>query len=186
MKTHLLILFIAMITSSIISGQGISIGEKAPVISAVADDGSTWNMNDYLGKDYIVVYFFPGAMTSGCTKQACAYRDRREDLQSIDAVVVGISGDKPENMSLFKKVENLNFPLLSDENGDIARKYGVPMGEGGAIKRSVEGKEYDLVRDISIKRWTFVIGKDGKVIYKNESVDPEKDSQEVIDFLKKQ
>jgi peroxiredoxin Q/BCP len=182
MKTNILILAI-MIISSVISGQGVSIGDKAPLIRAKADDGSTWDMRNVIGKDNIVLYFFPGALTSGCTKQACAYRDHKEDLQSVNAIVVGVSGDSRENMKIFKMTENLNFPLLSDEKGDIARLYGVPVGEGGSVKRTVEGKEYELSRDISIKRWTFIIDKEGKVIYKNESVNPEKDTQEVIDFL---
>lgn len=184
MKTFLLILS-TMISSTVISGQGISIGDKAPVITGTADDGSVWNMNSVLGKDNIVLYFFPGALTSGCTKQACAYRDHKEDLNSVDATVVGVSGDSPENLRIFKMSENLNFPLLSDEKGEIARQYGVPVGQGGSVRKSVEGNEYELFRDISIKRWTFIIDKEGKVIYKNESVNPEKDAEEIIEFLKK-
>jgi thioredoxin-dependent peroxiredoxin len=124
-------------------------------------------------------------MTSGCTKQACSYRDHREDLVSANAIVVGISGDKIENLKLFRQAENLNFPLLSDEKGNIAKSFGVPVGEGASIKRTVEGIEHELTRDITIKRWTFIAGKDGKVIYKNETVNPEKDSEEVLDFLSK-
>jgi peroxiredoxin Q/BCP len=184
MKLHFLITALFMSASTILSSQGVSVGDKAPVIKSTTDDGSTWDMDNYLGKDYIVVYFYPGAMTSGCTKQACSYRDRKDELQATGAVVVGISSDNPENLRLFRKAENLNFPLISDSNGELAKKYGVPLGSGGAIKRTVEGKEFDLVRDFSEKRWTFIIGKDGKVIYKNDSVDPEKDSEEVIAFLK--
>lgn len=184
MKAFHIITGLIMITSAALSGQGVTVGEKAPLIRAKTDDGSTWDMNKFLGKNYIVVYFYPGAMTTGCTKQACSYRDHKDDLQTTGAVVVGISGDKDENLRLFRKAENLNFPLISDTKGEIAKLYGVPLGTGGSIKRTVEGKEYELVRDISEKRWTFVIGKDGKIIYKNESVDPEKDSQEVLAFLK--
>ena len=130
--------------------------------------------------------FFPGAMTTGCTKQACSYRDHLSDLASADAIVVGISGDKTENLKLFRQAENLNFPLLSDEKGNIAKSFGVPIGEGGSIKRTVEGTEHELVRDITIKRWTFIVGKDGKIIYKNEAVNPEKDSEEILAFLRMQ
>lgn len=175
-----------MSASAILSAQGVSVGDKAPVITAKTDDGSTWDMNNYLGKNYIVVYFYPGAMTSGCTKQACSYRDHKDELQTTGAVVVGISSDNPENLRLFRKAENLNFPLISDSKGELAKSYGVPLGSGGEIKRTVEGKDYDLVREFSEKRWTFIIGKDGKIIYKNDSVDPEKDSGEVIAFLKNQ
>ena len=166
--------------------QGIAVGDKAPGFSARADDGSTWDIRKHLGKDYIVVYFYPAAMTGGCTKQACSYRDHSEDLKLADAVVVGISGDKVENLKLFKQAENLNFTLLSDEKGDIAKAYGVPAGEGGAIKRTVAGEEHELVRGVTAKRWTFIIGKDRKIIYRNDTVNAEKDTEEVLNFLKLQ
>lgn len=166
--------------------QALSVGDKAPQFEAKADNGSTWNVRDFLGEKFIVVYFYPGAMTGGCTKQACAYRDHRDDLQQAGVEVVGISGDKVESLKLFKKAENLNFTLLSDEKGTIAKAFGVPTGAGGAIKRTVEGTEYELVRELSTKRWTFIIGKNKKIIYKNESVNAEKDTEEVLNFLKQQ
>jgi len=166
--------------------QGVAIGENSPEFKAPADDGSTWKINNYLGKNYIVVYFYPAAMTGGCTKQACAYRDSRDLLQSAGVVVVGISGDKVENLKLFKQAENLNFTLLSDEKGEIAKAFGVPAGAGGAIKRTVEGSEHELVRGVTTKRWTFIVGKDMKIIYKNESVNAEKDTEEVLNFIKLQ
>lgn len=168
------------------SQQGISVGDRVPRFKATADDGSTWNINDHLGKDYLVVYFFPGAMTSGCTKQACAYRDNKQNLASAGINVVGISSDKPENLKLFKKAENLNFTMLSDEKGDIARLFGVPTGQGGSITRTVDGKDYNLTRDFSEKRWTFIVDRDGKIVYKNDAVDPEKDSEQVLSFIKQQ
>lgn len=179
-------LILILISASMNGQQGLSVGDKAPEFKAVADDGITWDVNKFLGKKNIVVYFYPGAMTGGCTKQACSYRDHRDDLQSANVEVVGISSDKIESLKLFKKAENLNFTLLSDEKGHIAKAFGVPVGEGATIKRTVDGVEHELVRDISIKRWTFVIGKDKKIIYKNDSVNAEKDTEEVLDFLKLQ
>ena len=167
-----------------ISQQGVEIGDKAPDFTAAADDGSKWNLKDHIGKDYIVVYFFPGAMTTGCTKQACSYRDRQKDLQAEDVTVVGISGDKVDNLKLFKKAENLNFPLLSDTNGEIARLFGVPVGAGSTFKKVIDGNEFEITRELSAKRWTFIIGKDGKIIYKNDAVNAEKDSEEVLNFIK--
>jgi thioredoxin-dependent peroxiredoxin len=168
-----------------VSGQKVlSVGDKVPVFKATADDGTTWDIRKFLGKEYIVVYFYPGAMTGGCTKQACSYRDHLSSLDSVNAVVVGISADKVENLKLFRQAENLNFTLLSDEKGDIANKFGVPLGAGGSIKRTVAGVEHELVRDLSTKRWTFIVDKDGKIIYKNESVIPDKDPEEVLSFLK--
>lgn len=187
MKERIGIILISMLASSSIYGQkNISVGDKVPLFKATADDGSTWDISKYIGKDFIVIYFYPGAMTGGCTKQACAYRDHHEELASANAIVVGISSDNIENLKLFKQAENLNFPLLSDESGNIAESFGVPLGEGGSIKRTVGGVEHELVRDISIKRWTFIAGKDGKIIYKNDAVDAEKDSEEVLNFLSSQ
>ncbi|HBH82432.1 MAG: hypothetical protein A2X05_06745 [Bacteroidetes bacterium GWE2_41_25] len=187
MKAILNLFAIFIFTSFTLTGQqGLAIGDKAPEFVALADDGSTWDISNFLGKNYIVVYFYPAAMTGGCTKQACSYRDHREDLQAAGIQVVGISGDKVESLRLFKKAENLNFTLLSDEKGVIAKAFGVPVGEGGAIKRTVEGAEHELVRDITTKRWTYIIGKDKKIIYKNESVNAEKDTGEVLNFIKLQ
>jgi len=187
MRAILFAVAILVMVSCTVSGQqGLSVGDNAPVFNAKADDGTTWNISNFLGEKNIVVYFYPAAMTGGCTKQACSYRDHREDLQSADVVVVGISGDKIENLRLFKLAETLNFTLLSDEKGDIARSFGVPLTVGGAIKRTVEGIEHELVREVTAKRWTFIIGKDGRIIYKNESVNAENDSEEVLNFIKLQ
>ncbi len=176
-----------MLASFSMSGQKtLSVGDKVPLFKATADDGSTWDVNKFIGKDYIVIFFFPGAMTSGCTKQACSYRDHQNELGSVNGIVVGISGDNIENLRLFRQAEKLNFPLLSDEKGEIAGAFGVPTGEGASIMRTVGGIEHELVRDITIKRWTFIVGKDGKIIYKNDAVNPEKDTEEVLKFLSMQ
>ncbi|MBI5008703.1 MAG: peroxiredoxin [Bacteroidia bacterium] len=187
MKTLLSIFAFFILVSFVVSGQqGLSVGDKAPEFKAAADDGSTWDISKFLGKKYVVVYFYPAAMTGGCTKQACSYRDHRDELISAGVEVVGISGDKVEGLKLFKQAENLNFTLLSDEKGDIAKAFGVPLAEGGAIKRTVGETEFDLVRGVTAKRWTFIIGKDRKIIYKNESVNAEKDTEEVLNFIKLQ
>jgi len=178
------VIFLA--TCSVPGQQGLSVGAKAPEFKAISDNGSIWDIKKFLGEKYIVVYFYPAAMTGGCTKQACSYRDHKDDLQSAGVEVVGVSGDKIESLRLFKLAENLNFTLLSDEKGEIAKAFGVPVGEGGAIKRTVEGTEHELVRELTAKRWTFIIGKDRKIIYKNEAVNAEKDTEEVLDFIKLQ
>lgn len=187
MTTRIGLLVIFLTISTAINGQqGLSVGDIAPGFKAPADDGMIWDINEYLGNNYIVLYFYPAAMTGGCTKQACSYRDHRDDLQKAGAIVVGVSGDKIENLKIFKQAENLNFPLLSDEKGDIARAFGVPASEGGTIKRTFSGIEHDLTRGVTAKRWTFIIGKDKKIIYRNDSVDAEKDAEEILGFLKLQ
>ncbi len=187
MKNQLFVFTLFMAGTMTMSGQSVlSVGDKAPVFTATADDGSIWNLKKHLGKKNIVIYFYPAAMTGGCTKQACAYRDNKDKLQTANVEVVGISGDKKDNLKLFKMAENLNFTLLSDEKGEIAKAFGVPTGKAGSIKRTVGGFEHELVREITAKRWTFVVGKNGKIIYKNEQVNAEKDSEEVLNFIKLQ
>jgi peroxiredoxin Q/BCP len=162
----------------------LSVGDKAPSFKAIADDGSTWNLNDFKGKKYIVVYFYPAAMTGGCTKQACAYRDAQPAIESANAVVVGVSGDNVEGLKIFKQVENLNFTLLSDESGEIAGKFGVPTRDGGTVTKEFNGQNVNLMRGITASRWTFIIDKQGKIAYKNEQVDAAKDAEMVLAFLK--
>lgn len=166
------------------NNQELSVGDKAPTFKTLADDGTTWDVKDYIGKKYIVVYFYPAAMTGGCTKQACAYRDFKTGIESADAIVVGVSGDNVEGLKLFKKAENLNFTLLSDETGEIAGKFGVPTRDGGTVTKEIDGHSFDLVRGTTASRWTFVIDKKGKIVYKNEQVDAAKDAEMVLGFIK--
>lgn len=179
----ILVVALAMVSRAQNTNQ-LAIGDKAPAFTAKTDDGSTWKLADYVGKKNVVVYFYPAAMTGGCTKQACAYRDAQPAIESANAVVVGISGDNVEGLKLFKKAENLNFTLLSDQTGEIAKSFGVPLKDGGTITREVEGKSYDLVRGATASRWTFIIDKKGNIVYKNEQVDATKDAEAVLAFLK--
>lgn len=180
----LIVILLGVLFSNIHTLDAPATGDKAPLFEAKDDKGDLWNLEDQLGEKYIVMYFYPAAMTGGCTKQACSYRDMRSDLQNIDAMVVGISGDEVENLKIFKDAHNLNFPLLSDPDGSIAEKYGVPLRDGGSIERTVGGQTFTLNRGVTSARWTFVIDRSGKIIYKNTQVNAEQDSQQVIDAIK--
>ncbi len=187
MKNLAIVLFLVsgMIFSSRAQNQkDLKVGDKAPEFKATADDGTTWDLKDHIGKKAIVVYFYPAAMTGGCTKQACSYRDHQSEIKSADALVVGISGDNVEGLKLFKKAEDLNFTLLSDEQGEIAEKYGVPTRDGGKITREIDGESFDLTRGVTASRWTFIIDKKGNIAYKNDQVDAANDAQATLDFLK--
>ncbi|MFV0592290.1 MAG: peroxiredoxin [Draconibacterium sp.] len=184
MKTILTALILLTVFAANSRSQELNVGDKAPEFKAKADNGSDWDLKDYIGKKFIVVYFYPAAMTGGCTKQACAYRDFKSEIASADAMVVGISGDKVEGLKLFKKANNLNFMLLSDANGEIAGKFGVPTRAGGSITREIDGQDFDLVRGVTASRWTFVIDKSGKIVYKNTEVDATKDTQQILEFIK--
>jgi peroxiredoxin Q/BCP len=185
MKTFIFTLLISIsLTSFSQNDKGLNTGDKVPGFEATAADGTTWNFKNHVGGKYIVLYFYPAAMTGGCTAQACAYRDLSSDLESEDAMVVGVSGDNVEGLQIFKKAHNLNFTLLSDESGEIATLFGVPTREGGTIVREVDGMEVEFERGTTANRWTFIIDKNGNVVYKNKEVDASKDSDEVLSFLK--
>lgn len=177
-----LLLFLPFLLKS--TADELSVGDKVPDFQAKDDQGDTWKLSEYLGEKNIVVYFYPAAMTGGCTKQACAYRDYQSNLTDVDALVVGISGDEVKNLDLFKQAHNLNFTLLSDPDGSIAKKFGVPLRDGGSIVRNIAGEDFTLNRGVTSNRWTFVINKDGKVIYKDSNVNPEEDAKNVIAAIK--
>jgi thioredoxin-dependent peroxiredoxin len=163
----------------------LKVGDKAPAFAAVADDGKLWKSADHVGKKVVVVYFYPAAMTGGCTKQACSFRDNHTKLDKAGATVVGVSGDRIANLKAFKGANQLNFPLLADSTGTVAKAFGVPLGEGGSIKRTVDGQEIELTRDVTAARWTFVIGKDGKVAFLETAVNPAGDGEAVLAAVEK-
>lgn len=112
--------------------------------------------------------------------QACGYRDDKQLLAAKDVLVLGISGDSVYNQQLFKKAHRLDFKLLADIKGEVARKFGVPEGDGGSISKDIFGKTTVLTRGVTTSRWTFVIDKQGKIAYKDASVDVAKDSKNVL------
>lgn len=184
MKT--LILSIITVFSIInLSQAQVEIGDKAPHFSAKDDADQTWTSSDYFGKKILIVYFYPAAMTGGCTKQACAFRDEKSTFDDLDAIVIGISGDAVENLKYFKEAHNLNFPLLADPDGNIAKKFGVNIKEGGSIVRNIDGNDITLTRGITTSRWTFIIDKNEKIAYKNTEVNAEDDSKQTIEIIKK-
>lgn len=185
MKIFIVTFAVLIMATTNLFAQDLKVGDKAPQFKTLADDGSVWNINDYLGKKNIVVYFYPAAMTGGCTKQACAYRDFKSELESEKTIVVGVSGDNVAGLKLFKEAHNLNFPLLSDESGEIAKKFGVPTRDGGTITKEINGQSFDLFRGITTSRWTFIIDKKGNVVYKNDEVNAVKDTEEVLSFIKR-
>ena len=89
----------------------------------------------------------------------------------------------PKTLNFSKKVENLNFKLLSDTDGAVARSFGVPQSKGGSIQKFVQGERFTLDRGVTTKRWTFIISKQGKILYKNNKVNAAKDSQDALRFI---
>ena len=187
-KNWFLVLMIVVSFTGLLFGdeekEVLKVGDQAPDIVLNNQDGELWRLKDFLGKKNIVIYFYPAAMTGGCTKQACSYRDSKSELEKKDLVVVGVSGDAVKNLKIFQQENQLNFNLLSDVSGEVARTYGVPVGEGGSIVRKVGEQEISLQRSYSISRWTFIVDKEGKITYKDMDVDAVEDSKNVLDFFK--
>jgi thioredoxin-dependent peroxiredoxin len=165
------------------SGQAV-LGQKVPNFTATDQNGKKWVLKSHLKKsDYTVIYFYPAAFTGGCTAQACSYRDQKGELASVGANVVGVSGDSPETLQMFADEHALNFTMLSDESGKLADLFEVPHGKGTTISREIKGKEVDLTRKTTIQRWTFILDRDGTLIYKDTDVDAANDSGKVLEFL---
>lgn len=128
------------------------IGNMAPAFKLQKQDGSFVSLKDYKGEKNVVLYFYPKAMTPGCTTQACGIRDSAAELEKLDTVVLGVSPDPYPRLQKFIEKQGLNFDLLSDEDHQIAEKYGV-----WGLKKFM-GKEF-----MGILRTTFIIGKDGRL-----------------------
>ncbi len=163
--------------------RGLDVGDVVPDFVAKDDTGAEWKLSDHVGKKVLVVYFYPADMTGGCTKQACGFRDHQKDLGDANVEVVGVSGDSVENHKLFKAAHNLNFALLADESGEVAKVFGVPTGAGATIAKEIDGKEFSLTRGVTAQRWTYVIGLDGKIVHKNTEVNAVQDSQKVLEVV---
>ena len=172
----------------------LAVGAMAPAFAATDDAGKPWKSANHVGKKIMVVYFYPGDFTPGCTAQARRFRDDMNKLTEQGVEVIGISGDATGSHALFKKAQQLNFTLLADEDGALAKQFGVPLGKGAEVKargadnkqlKDAAGKEIIIKRGVTAARWTFIIGKDGKIVYKNTKVVPARDSKEVSDFIAK-
>ena len=171
----------------------LQVGDVAPLFESIDENGMSWTLKNHVGKKLIVLYFYPADFTTGCTRQAEAWRDNMNSLTDAGVEVIGVSGDSVGNHKLFKDVWKLNFTLLSDEEAQIPKKFGVPVRRGGRARPrgpdrkpllDEDGKQLILERKATFVRWTFVIGKDGKIAYKNTKVKPAKDSQQVLEFIR--
>ena len=131
----------------------VDVGDKAPSFTLPADGGGTVSLKDFKGKT-LVLYFYPKDDTSGCTAEACAFRDALPDFSKVTAEVIGISKDPVKKHDKFKAKYDLTFPLLSDEDVKVCEAYGV------WVEKSMYGRKY-----MGIERSTFVI--DGKGVIRN-------------------
>jgi len=149
----------------------IPVGEMAPDFTAPTDGGGTLTMSSLRGKT-VVLFFYPKDDTSGCTKEACSFRDALPRFDKLDAVVLGVSRDSAASHRKFKEKFKLPYTLLVDRDREIATAYGI-MGE-----KSMYGKKY-----ITALRTTFVIDPEGRVAKVFENVVPENHAAEVAEAV---
>ncbi|OAT68633.1 peroxiredoxin [Mycobacteroides immunogenum] len=129
----------------------LEVGDKAPAFTLLDADGKKVSLSSYKGRK-VIIYFYPAAMTPGCTKQACDFRDSLAELNEAGLDVIGISPDKPEKLAKFRERDEVNFPLLSDPDKTTLTAYGA-FGEKKLYGKIVEG----------VIRSTFVVDEKGNI-----------------------
>jgi thioredoxin-dependent peroxiredoxin len=149
-----------------------AVGSVAPDFALPADDGQTARLSDYRGQR-VVLYFYPNDMTSGCTTQACGFRDHYAEIEEKNAVVLGISPNSAASHVGFKTKYNLPFRLLADEDHRVAELYGV-WGE-----KSNYGKKY-----FGVLRSHFVIDEEGRIVDVQYKVSPEASVESALASLR--
>lgn len=148
------------------------LGNLAPAFTLLNEEGAKVSLKQYRGESNVVLYFYPKAMTPGCTTQACGLRDSKKELAKADAVVLGVSPDPVKRLGKFIERDSLNFSLLSDEDHAIADKYGC-----WGLKKFM-GREF-----MGILRTTFIIGKDGRLKHVMDKVKTKSHHDDVLAIL---
>lgn len=153
----------AMFSFSSLFADSLKVGDVAPAVSGVTDTGASLDLGQlYQQHKYVVVWFYPKALTGGCTKQGCSLRDASKDLAAYDVAVVGVSIDTVEKQKEFKEKNNFPFPLIADTEKKVVRAFGQnPM--------------------MFASRECYVISG-GKIVYKDTGV-TDKQAENVLAFL---
>ncbi|MCC4799018.1 thioredoxin-dependent thiol peroxidase [Enterovibrio norvegicus] len=153
--------------------QMLTAGAAAPEFTLQDQNGEMVSLSQFKGKNKVLVYFYPKAMTPGCTTQACSLRDSKSELEALNTVVLGLSPDPVKKLKGFEEKKALNFTLLSDEDHAVADAFGV-WGP-----KKFMGKEYDGIHRIS-----FLIGEDGNVEHVFNKFKTKDHHDVVINYLK--
>lgn len=161
-------------SAEVIKTPTLNVDDKAPEFTLSDQNGNPVSLSEFKGKN-VVVYFYPKAMTPGCTAQACGLRDMEAGLREADIVVLGISADPVNKLKQFEQKQGLNFRLLSDEGKEVIRSYGC-WGP-----KKFMGREFD-----GIMRQSFLINKDGNIAHIMHKVNTNTHHEDVISFFKNQ
>ncbi|WOH38094.1 thioredoxin-dependent thiol peroxidase [Thalassotalea fonticola] len=150
----------------------LQVGDKAPLFNLLDQNNETVQLADFIGKKRVLVYFYPKAMTPGCTVQAQGLRDSKAKLDALNTVVFGISPDEVKRLDKFCLRDELNFSLLSDVDHKVADDFGV-----WGLKKFM-GREYD-----GIHRLSFLIGLDGNIEHVFNKFKTKNHHEVVIDIV---
>lgn len=148
------------------------IGNMAPAFTLIDQHGEKVSLKDFRGKSHVVLYFYPKAMTPGCTTQACGIRDHAKEFADANAVVLAVSPDPYERLKRFDDKQTLGFTLLSDEDHAITEKYGA-----WGLKKFM-GREF-----MGVLRTTFIIGVDGRLKHVMDKVKTKTHHDDVLALL---
>lgn len=149
------------------------IGNLAPAFTLTNQSGEKVALKDFRGNKNVVLYFYPKALTPGCTTQACGIRDTAKEFSDLDTVVLGVSPDPEAKLQKFIEKHELNFDLLSDEDHKVADKYGC-----WGLKKFM-GKEY-----MGLIRTTFIIDKDGRLQHVIAKVKTKTHHDDVLNWIR--
>jgi peroxiredoxin Q/BCP len=147
------------------------IGKKAPAFTCPNQDGEKIKLNDLKGKK-VVLFAYPKAATSGCTKQARGFRDNMDCIEAAGAVVLGISPDSPETLRRWREKEKIPYDFLSDPDHVVLEKYGA-WGEKKLYGRTYEG----------VLRSHFIIDENGRLVDQQIKVGPDQSVERALAFL---
>jgi peroxiredoxin Q/BCP len=161
-------LAISFAAQSVPAADSPKVGDKAPLVKGVDQEGDKWKLANEIGKNIVLLYFYPKDNTPGCTKEACSLRDRIGDLKNQGVDVVGVSFDSVDSHKSFIFKYDLNFPLIADTNGKIADAYGARMGPDKKMARRI----------------SFLIGLDGKIAHVTDSPNPDVHLEEMQRAIK--
>lgn len=159
-------------SAGVVKAPTLQVGDVAPDFTLLDQNGNSVSLHDFKGKN-VVVYFYPKAMTPGCTVQACELRDSAAELKKANIVILGISADPVKSLKKFEERDKLNFILLSDPEHQVIEQY-----DSWGLKKFM-GREF-----MGILRQSFFIGKDGKILHVLHKVNTKTHHEEVLNFFK--
>lgn len=161
-------------SAAVIKAPSLSVGDVAPEFTLMDQNGKAVSLKDFRGMN-VLVYFYPKAMTPGCTVQACGLRDSNSKLHGKEIIVLGISADPVNKLKQFEDKQKLNFTLLSDSDHQVTNSYGC-----WGLKKFM-GREF-----MGILRQSFLIDRQGKIIHIMQKVDTKSHHDDVLKIFNHQ